>query len=43
MSSDFYIAFSANSSEAIVKQWQDALDAAKGDGTYQAIYDKWLK
>jgi ABC-type amino acid transport substrate-binding protein len=43
MSSDYYIAFSKNTSQTIVKQWQDALEAMKKDGTYQAIYSKWLK
>jgi len=43
MSSDYYIAFSNNTPDSVVKQWQDALDATKKDGTYQAIYSKWLK
>jgi polar amino acid transport system substrate-binding protein len=43
MSSDYYIAFSKSTSDTMVKQWQDALDAAKKDGTYQSIYAKWLK
>ena len=42
MSSDYYIAFSKGTSASIVNQWQDALDAAKTDGTYVAIYRKWF-
>lgn len=42
MSSDFYIAFSKNTDEATVQQWQTALDASKADGTYDAILRKWF-
>jgi len=42
MSSDYYIAFSKNTSSDIVNQWQDKLDQMKLDGTYSAIYQKWL-
>ncbi len=42
MSSDYYIAFSKGTSASIINQWQDALDAAKTDGTYVAIYRKWF-
>jgi polar amino acid transport system substrate-binding protein len=42
MASDYYIAFSKNTSESIVNQWQSALDAAKADGTYVAIQQKWF-
>ncbi len=42
LSSDFYIAFSKNTDEQIVVQWQSALDAAKSDGTYSAIMGKWF-
>jgi len=42
MSSDYYVAFSKNTSPATVQQWQQALDAAKQDGTYEAIYQKWF-
>lgn len=42
MSSDYYIAFSKNTSPATVQQWQQALDAARQDGTYNAIYQKWF-
>lgn len=34
---EMYIAFSNDTSESIVKSWQDALDAMKRDGTYDAI------
>ena len=42
MSSDFYIAFSRNTSSTIVNQWQSALDAMRQDGTYDAIHQKWF-
>lgn len=42
MSSDYYVAFSKTTSAATVQQWQQALDAAKQDGTYDAIYLKWF-
>ncbi len=42
MSSDFYIAFSKNTSSTIVDQWQEKLDEMKLDGTYSAICQKWL-
>ena len=42
MSSDFYIAFSRNTSSIIVNQWQSALDAMRHDGTYDAIHQKWF-
>lgn len=42
MASDFYIAFSKNTSPAIVSQWQSALDEIKLDGTYDAIHQKWF-
>ena len=42
MSSDFYIAFSKNTPTATVLKWQQALDAAKQDGTYDAISGKWF-
>ncbi|MFH0760341.1 MAG: transporter substrate-binding domain-containing protein [Bacteroidota bacterium] len=43
MSSDYYIAFSKNTAEAIVNQWQSTLESMKQDSTYYAIYAKWLK
>ena len=38
----FYIAFSKGASPALVARWQEALDAMKRDGTFAAIYAKWL-
>ena len=38
---DFYIAFSKGVPAAVVKEWQDALDAMKKDGVYREIYKKW--
>jgi polar amino acid transport system substrate-binding protein len=43
MSSDYYIAFSKNTEETIVNQWQSTLQSMKQDGTYEAIRDKWLQ
>jgi len=42
MSSDYYIAFSKNTPAAIVNKWQTTLGLLKSDGTYDAIYHKWL-
>jgi polar amino acid transport system substrate-binding protein len=42
MSSDYYIAFSKNTSPSVVSRWQTTLDAIKSDGTYQALSLKWL-
>jgi len=42
MSSDYYIAFSKTTSATIVNQWQQALDAVKQDGTYEAVAAKWF-
>lgn len=42
LSSDYYIAFSKNSSPAMVDQWQSALEAMRSDGTYDAIYHRWF-
>ena len=42
MSSDYYIAFSKNTSALMVNKWQTALDARTSDLTYNAIYQKWL-
>jgi len=41
--SPLYIAFSKNTSTYIVKQWQDALDEMKGDGTFEEINERWGK
>ncbi len=37
-----YVAFSATTSKDIVAKWQAALDSMKRDGSYAAIYAKWL-
>ena len=37
-----YIAFSKGTSEKIVKEWQETLDAIKQDGTFEKISRKWL-
>jgi polar amino acid transport system substrate-binding protein len=42
MSSDFYIAFSKNTPGETVLKWQQALEAARLDGTYDAISGKWF-
>ncbi len=42
MSSDFYIAFSKNTSATIVNQWQSTLEAMQQDGTYDTIHQKWF-
>lgn len=42
MSSDYYIAFSKTTSSSVVEQWQQALDAVKQDGTYEAVAAKWF-
>lgn len=37
-----YIAFSKETSPALVARWQDALDAMKRDGSFARIYARWL-
>jgi len=37
-----YIAFSLGTPKEVVAAWQAALDAMKRDGSYNAIYAKWL-
>lgn len=37
-----YVAFSATTAKEIVVKWQAALDNMKRDGSYAAIYAKWL-
>ncbi|WP_243359103.1 substrate-binding periplasmic protein [Fundidesulfovibrio terrae] len=39
---DLYIAFSKGSDEAVVTAWNEALADMKADGTFQAIYSRWL-
>jgi polar amino acid transport system substrate-binding protein len=43
MSSDYYIAFSTNTPISTISLWQTTLDAMKLDGTYDAIFQKWLQ
>lgn len=43
MSSDYYISFSKGTSSTIVSQWQTTLESMEADGTYDAIYQKWLQ
>ena len=42
MSSDFYIAFSKSTSDAVVSRWQSALNQMKQDQTWNAIRQKWF-
>lgn len=42
MSSDFYIAFSKNTSATTINQWQSSLETMKLDGTYNDIHQKWF-
>jgi polar amino acid transport system substrate-binding protein len=37
-----YIAFSLATADSVVEQWQSALNDMVGDGSYQAIYQRWL-
>uniref|UniRef100_UPI0032162A5A substrate-binding periplasmic protein n=1 Tax=uncultured Draconibacterium sp. TaxID=1573823 RepID=UPI0032162A5A len=42
MASDFYIAFSNNTSPVIVNKWQATLDEMVTDNTYATIKNKWF-
>nr|WP_298138471.1 ABC transporter substrate-binding protein [uncultured Pseudomonas sp.] len=42
MSTRAYIAFSLNTDDELVGQWQTTLDQMKADGRFEAIYHKWL-
>ncbi len=42
MSSDYYIAFSKNTSVTTVNMWQTTFESMKSDGTYDAILHKWF-
>lgn len=42
MHSDSYIAFSQATDDALIARWQRELDGMKGDGSFVAIYQKWL-
>ncbi|WP_235983329.1 substrate-binding periplasmic protein [Aquipseudomonas guryensis] len=37
-----YIAFSPSTDDALIAQWQTTLDAMKADGSFAAIYQRWL-
>ena len=41
-SSHGYIAFSKDTPDALVKAWADQLEAMKRDGSFAAIYKRWL-
>jgi polar amino acid transport system substrate-binding protein len=41
-SSDGYIAFSPGTPKRVVSAWQREIDAMKRDGSFQAIYKRWL-
>ncbi|BBE31075.1 amino acid ABC transporter substrate-binding protein [Tepiditoga spiralis] len=40
---DLYYAFNKNTPDSIIKEFQNALDKLKKDGSYQKIVDKYLK
>ena len=42
ISSDFYISFSKNTSRTTVDLWQETFETMQADGTYDAIYERWL-
>ncbi|SDH04641.1 polar amino acid transport system substrate-binding protein [Pseudomonas benzenivorans] len=42
MHNDAYIAFSPQTDAALIARWQAELDAMKGDGSFAALYRKWL-
>lgn len=42
MHSDAYIAFSPQTDAALIARWQVELDGMKADGSFAAIYHKWL-
>lgn len=42
MKSDYYIAFSAQTSPAVVAEWQRQLDGMRRDGSLQRIVRRWL-
>ncbi|MBN1767707.1 MAG: transporter substrate-binding domain-containing protein [Prolixibacteraceae bacterium] len=37
-----YIAFSLNTPESTVQQWQNHLDDMRADGTFETIWEKWF-
>ncbi|MCT8987437.1 substrate-binding periplasmic protein [Shewanella phaeophyticola] len=40
--STLYIAFSADTSDAVIAQWQHAFDQLKASGRYQTIFDQYF-
>ncbi|WP_137973596.1 ABC transporter substrate-binding protein [Pseudomonas sp. F(2018)] len=40
--SEAYIAFSPATADAVVREWQQALDSTKRDGSFALIYRRWL-
>jgi polar amino acid transport system substrate-binding protein len=42
LESQNYIAFSHNTPDALVQQWQSALDDMKRDGSFAKLYETWL-
>ena len=39
---DFYLGFSAETSDEVVSEWAGALDKIKADGTWQSIIDRFM-
>ncbi len=37
-----YIAFSPDTDDALIRQWQASLEQMKADGSFSAIYQRWL-
>ena len=42
ISSDFYISFSKNTPESTINLWQETFEIMQANGTYDAIYERWL-
>jgi polar amino acid transport system substrate-binding protein len=42
MVSQTYLAFSQDTPDELIQQWQATLDEMKADGTFAKIYEKWL-
>jgi len=38
----WFIAFSKQTSDVVVRWWQQVLDEMKLDGTFKSIHEKWL-
>ena len=41
--STLFLAFSRETPDTVVAQWQQALDSLKASGKYQSIYNKYLQ